>query len=169
MSSQRLNHSGSGRNWAYSKLSEILATNHTSVAQLSNRLRAKGISFDRKTLYRLASAAPLLSISTPVLKAVCEELQIGIGDVLGWEPPQPRLHRIDDATQERLSTLMAKSNENELSDSERAELERLGSEAERLSLENARILAAATKPKRGVTHCSTPPKLKVTPRRKVVP
>jgi DNA-binding Xre family transcriptional regulator len=132
-------------NSAYSKLPELLAQHHSSVADLYKRLSAKGISFDRKTLYRLASAKPLASISTPVLRAVCEEFLVGIGDILVWEPPQPKLHRIDERMQERLSILMAKNNEDELTDQERDEFQKLGAEAERLSLENARILAAAAR------------------------
>jgi hypothetical protein len=86
-----------------------------------------------------------LSVSTAVLRAVCEELRVGIGDVLVWERPQPKLHRIDPEIQDRLSLLMTKNNEDELTGEERKELETLGAEAERLSLENARILAAAAK------------------------
>lgn len=130
---------------AYSKLSELLAAHHSSVSDLYQRLKAKGLSFDRKTLYRLASPKPLASISTAVLRAVCEELRVGIGDVLVWDPPTPKLHRIDDATQERLSVLMQKNNEDELTEAEREEFEKLGTEAERLSLENAKILAVAKK------------------------
>jgi len=56
---------------------------------------------------------------------------------------KPELHRIDEKTQERLFFLMGKNNEGKLSDREARELAELGDYAEKLSLENARILAAA--------------------------
>lgn len=127
---------------AYSKLPEILAKQKFSVSELYQRLSAKGERFDKKTLYRLASPKPLNLISAPILKAVCDELNVEIGDVLGWEPPRLERHKIDQKKQERLSYLMAKNNEDALTPAERAEFERLGAEAERLSRENARMLAS---------------------------
>jgi len=158
---------------AYSNLPELLLRNHSSVADLYKRLSAKGAFFDRKTLYRLASSKPVLSVNTAVLKAVCEELRVGIGDVLVWELPQPKLHRIDQEMQDRLSLLMTKNNEGELTSRERKELEILGAEAERLSLENARILAAAVKgrntgklqPMSGARTASRPPRAKTAIRK----
>ncbi len=141
----------SDENAAYSNLPELLAQRKSSVAELYKRLSAKGMEFDRKTLYRLASRKPLASISAPVLKAVCVELKVGIGDILVWEAPQPKLHRIAESMQERLSMLMGKNNEGDLTEQERAEFQQLGEEAERLSLENARMLASIARSSRAAT------------------
>ena len=132
-----------GKRLAYSRLSGILTTHRYTVAELCKRLSEKGIPFDRKTVYRLAGFKPMQTINAPILGAVCEELKIGIGDVIAWEPSKPELHRIDEKTQERLSLLMGKSNEGQLTDAEARELAELGHYAEKLSLENARILADA--------------------------
>jgi DNA-binding Xre family transcriptional regulator len=129
------------RHLAYSRLSRILTAQQSTVADLCKKLSEKGILFDRKTVYRLAGFKPLQTINAPILGAVCEALNVGVGDVIGWEPSKPELHRIDDKTQERLSLLMGRSNEGELTDSEARELAELGNYAEKLSLENARILA----------------------------
>jgi hypothetical protein len=83
------------------------------------------------------------TINAPVLGAVCEELKIKVGNVIAWEPSKPELHRIDEKTQERLSFLMGRNNDGKLSDHEARELAELGYYAEKLSLENARILADA--------------------------
>jgi DNA-binding Xre family transcriptional regulator len=128
---------------AFSRLSSILTAHRITVADLCKRLSENGISFDRKTVYRLASFKPLQTINAPVLGAICRELNVGVGDVIAWEPPKPELHRIGHKMQERLSVLMAKNNEGKLSDAEAAELAELGNFAEKLSLENARILADA--------------------------
>jgi len=132
------------RRLAYSRLSRILTTHRFTVADLCKKLTAKGVSFDRKTVYRLAGFRPMQTINAPVLGAVCEELNIGVADVIAWEPSKPELHRIDEKTQQRLSFLMGKSNEGQLSDAEATELAELGDHAEKLSLENARILADAS-------------------------
>jgi DNA-binding Xre family transcriptional regulator len=130
-----------GRHLAYSRLSRILATQRFTVADLCKRLSQKGIPFDRKTVYRLAGFKPMQTINAPILGAVCEELNIGVGDIIAWEPSKPELLRIDEKTQERLSYLMAGNNEGPLTADEARELAELGDYAEKLSLENARILA----------------------------
>jgi hypothetical protein len=133
----------SGKRLAYSHLSQILTTHRFTVADLCKRLTEKGVSFDRKTVYRLASFKPLQTINAPILGAVCDELNIGVEEVIAWEPSKPELHRIDDKTQQRLSFLMARNNEGKLTAAEARELADLGNYAEKLSLENARILADA--------------------------
>jgi DNA-binding Xre family transcriptional regulator len=106
-------------------------------------LSQKGIPFDRKTLYRLAGFKPMQTINAPILRAVCEELNVGVGDIIAWEPSKPELHHIDEKTQQRLSFLMDRNNEGQLTDDEASELAALGEYAEKLSLENAWILADA--------------------------
>ncbi len=131
------------RRLAYSRLSRILTAHRFTVADLCKRLADKGVPFDRKTIYRLAGFKPMQTINAPILGAVCEELNVGVGEVIAWEPSRPELHRIDEKTQERLSFLMGKSNEGQLTSSEAREFATLGDYAEKLSLENARILADA--------------------------
>jgi DNA-binding Xre family transcriptional regulator len=131
------------RHLAYSRLSKILATHRFTVADLCKRLRQKGVPFDRKTVYRLAGFKPMQTINASILGAVCAELEIGIGDLIAWEPSKPELHRIDEKTQKRLTVLMGRSNEGQLTDREARDLAELGDYAEKLSLENARILANA--------------------------
>jgi len=130
-----------GKHLAYSRLSRILTTHRFTVADLCKRLSEKGVPFDRKTVYRLAGFKPMQTINAPILGAVCQELNVGVGDVIAWEPSKPELHRIDEKTQERLSFLMGRNNEGQLTDREARELAELGDYAEKLSLENARILA----------------------------
>ena len=128
--------------YAYSTLPELLAKARLTVAEVHQRLLRRGFKFDKKTLYRLASHEPLQTINAPVVGAVCEEFKIGLDDLLTWEQPKPKLHRIDAKTQARLDELMTKNTEGALTAAERKELTNLGETVERLSLENARMLAA---------------------------
>jgi DNA-binding Xre family transcriptional regulator len=158
------------RRLAYSRLSRILATHRFTVADLCKRLTEKGVQFDRKTVYRLAGFRPMQTINAPVLGAVCEELKINVGDVISWEPSKPELHRIDEKTQERLSFLMGRNNEGKLSGPEARELAELGHYAEKLSLENARILAdAAAAAKRRDPHAHRKTPATATPRNRQQP
>lgn len=131
----------SGKAAAYSRLPEILSERQFTVTDLLKRLTGKGAAFDKKTLYRLASHQPLQSISLSVMRALCEELKVGLDDVISWDPPRPQLQRLDEKTQERLNELMDKNTEGALTAAEKRELEKLGAYAERLSLENAKTLA----------------------------
>jgi hypothetical protein len=54
----------------------------------------------------------------------------------------PKIRRINAKTQGRLDQLMAKSNEGQISKAEQIELEAVAGDLERLSIENAMILAA---------------------------
>jgi DNA-binding Xre family transcriptional regulator len=145
------------RRLAYSRLSGILTTHRFTVADLCKRLSAKGVLFDRKTIYRLAGFKPMQTINAPVLGAVCEELNVGVGDVIAWEPSKPELHRIDEKTEKRLSLLMGKNNEGKLTAAEARELAELGDYAEKLSLENARILADAAAAAKRQNHAKATP------------
>jgi len=131
-----------GKTVAYSRLPSILAEHRWTVAEFIKKLGANGVALDKKTVYRLASPKPIETINARVLGAVCAELKIGIGEIITWQQPKPELHRIDEKTQARLSWLMSKNNEGRLNPGEARELAELGAYAEKLSLENARILAA---------------------------
>ncbi len=147
---ERYSEDMNGTACAYSRLPEVLTERHSTVADLLKRLTKKGATFDKKTLYRLASHQPIHSLTIPVVKAVCDELKLGLNELISWDPPQVQLHRIDDKMQARLSALMVKNNEGSLTSDEKRELEDLGAQAERLSLANARILAGIRTGKRPV-------------------
>lgn len=112
-----------------------------SVAELYKRLESGGQHFDRKSVYRLASDAPLQTLNMPLVGAVCEELQVELQHLISLAPPFPKMARMEAVTQDRLDELMGRNTEGKLTVKERRELERLLAEAERLSLENARLLA----------------------------
>lgn len=133
--------------YAYSALPQLLSERRLTVADMHKRLLERGFRFDKKTLYRLISSAPLHRIDTPVMGAICKEFKVGLNDLLVWEPVKPKLHRIDAGTQERLDFLMEKNNEGTLNAAERRELLKLGEMVERLSLENARLVASQAKVK----------------------
>jgi hypothetical protein len=126
--------------YAYSTFPDLLAELRLTVTEAHQRLVARGFKFDRKTLYRLASHEPIQTISAPLIGAVCDEFKIGLDDLLVWQPPTPKLHRIDEKMQARLDTLMAKNNAGTMTALERKELAALGDKVERLSLENAKLL-----------------------------
>lgn len=128
--------------YAYSTFPDFLAKHHLTVSEAYQRLLRRGFKFDKKTLYRLASREPIQTISTPIVGAVCEEFNIGLNELLTWERPKPKLHRIDPKTQARLDELMAKNTEGSLTAAEKKELASVGETVERLSLDNARMLAA---------------------------
>lgn len=131
--------------YAYSIFPQLLNRKRLTVANVHKRLLARGFRFNKKTLYRLTSPEPLLRINTPVMGAICKEFKVGLDDLLVWEPVKPKLHRIDPRTQERLDLLMEKNNDGTITEAERKELLKLGEMAERLSLENARLLANQVK------------------------
>lgn len=133
--------------YAYSTFPDLLAQKQLTVTDVHERLLARGLKFDKKTLYRLASHKPLQTISASVVGAVCEEFAIGLGELLVWERPSPKLHKIDAATQARLDELMGKNNEGSITVAERKELSTLGEMVERLSLENARLLSRHAGPR----------------------
>jgi DNA-binding Xre family transcriptional regulator len=126
---------------AYSALPEMLRQRRLSVADIYRRLQSQGLKFDKKTLYRLASPEPMQTINIPVIGALCRELNVALGDLISFTPRQPKLHRIDEKTQKRLDELMTRNTEGKLTARERKELEELGEAVERLSFENAQLLA----------------------------
>jgi DNA-binding Xre family transcriptional regulator len=119
----------------------MLRQRRLSVADIYRKLQSKGLKFDKKTLYRLASPEPMQTINVPVIGALCRELNIGLSDLISFTPRQPKLHRIDEKTQKRLDDLMTRNTEGKLTARERKELEQLGARVERLSFENAQLLA----------------------------
>jgi len=136
--------------YAYSTLPEILVKERLTVADVYARLRTSGFKCDKKTLYRLASRKPIQSINAPIIKALCMELKTDLGKLLVWDPPKLKLHRIDEKTQGRLDYLMGKNTEGTLVKREREELEELAERVERLSFENAQMLAGSAARKKRI-------------------
>jgi hypothetical protein len=134
--------------YAYSTFPDLLTKMRLTVADVHKRLIKRGFRFDKKTLYRLASPAPLHRIDAPVMGAICAEFKVSLDDLLVWEPVKPKLHRIDAGMQERLDALLEKNNEGTITAAEKKELEELGETVEHLSLENARMLARHSKQQR---------------------
>ncbi len=128
----------------------FLARKQLTVADLMRRLQKDGSHFDKKTIYRLASDEPVRHLNLRAVAAIGHALELSDpGKLIVW-PTTSRLQRIDTATQGRLDELMDKNTEGTLNAAERRELDRLGQRVEKLSLENARLLAshgaAAKKP-----------------------
>jgi DNA-binding Xre family transcriptional regulator len=156
----------SGKTLAYSQLPKLLHEHRWTVADFIKKLTARGIALDKKSVYRLASPKPLQTINVRILGAVCDELKIGIADLITWQQPKPMLHRIDEKMQARLAVLMDKNNDGKLTPQEAKELAELGAQAERLSLENARILAEIATASRRAAARKGQPRAKSSPRRK---
>ena len=70
-----------------------------------------------------------------------DQLQVDLQHLISLAPPPPKMARMEAVTQDRLDELMGRNTEGKLTGKEHRELERLVEEAERLSLENARLLA----------------------------
>ncbi len=137
---------------AYSALPQMLSQRRLTVADIFRSLQSKGLKFDKKTLYRLASPEPMQTINIPVVGALCRELNVGLGELISFNPPRPKLQRINPKMQRRLDELMTRNTEGKLNARERKELEHLGHQAEQLSLENARLLARHNGNSRSGTH-----------------
>jgi hypothetical protein len=127
----------------YPLVGQILSERNWTAADLIKHLEAKGYNFDRKTIYRVTQARPMYRIDARILRALCETLLVDLGEVISLQ--MPKLQKLDDAADKRLTALMDKNTEGDLNESEKEELQTLGSLAQRLSLENARILAAHRK------------------------
>jgi hypothetical protein len=86
----------------------------------------------RLNLFALTAIGRVLKLNDP-------------GKLIVWSTAPslpPRLQRIDAAAQARLDELMDKNTDGALTVAERRELDKLGRLAEKLSLENARLLAS---------------------------
>ena len=130
----------------YPLVGQILAERNWSVPDLIKRLESRGYRFDRKTVYRLKNLKPLHQINAKLVSALCEIFDLPLDQVIALQPP--KLRRLDDAADKRLTELMDRNTEGELSESEKEELEQLGSLAQALSIQNARTLVAYRKANR---------------------
>ncbi len=138
-----------------SAVPKFLARQRLTVADLVRRMEDSGFRFDKKTIYRLASDAPMRNLNMPVVAAIGRVLKLSDpGKLIDWSTSlgQPsRLQRIDADTQARLDELMGKNTEGTLDTAERRELGKLGRLVEKLSLENARLLASHGSTSNGAT------------------
>ncbi len=138
-----------------SAVPKFLARQRLTVADLVRRMEDSGFRFDKKTIYRLASDAPVRNLNLPVVAAIGRVLKLSDpGKLIDWSSSlgQPsRLQRIDADTQGRLDELMGKNTEGTLDAAERRELGKLGRLVEKLSLENARLLASHGSTSNGAT------------------
>ena len=129
-----------------SAVPKFLARQRLTVADLVRLMEDGGFHVDKKTIYRLASDAPVRNLNLPVMAAIGRVLKVSDpGKLIDWstasgQPPQ--LKRIEANTQARLDELMGKNTEGTLDAAERRELDRLGRLVEKLSLENARLPAS---------------------------
>lgn len=130
----------------YPLVGQILAERNWSVPDLIKQLESRGYRFDRKTVYRLKNLKPLHQINAKLVSALCEIFDLPLDQVIALQPP--KLRRLDDAADKRLTELMDRNTEGELSEAEREELEQLGSLAQALSIQNARTLVAYRKANR---------------------
>jgi hypothetical protein len=130
----------------YPLVGQILADRNWSVTDLIKQLDARGYRFDRKTIYRVKDLKPLRHINARLVSAICEIFELPLDQVIALQPP--KLRRLDDAADRRLTELMDKNTEGELSAAEKEGLEQLGSLAQALSIQNARTLVAYRKANR---------------------
>jgi hypothetical protein len=127
----------------YPLVGQILAERNWSVPDLIKQLESRGYRFDRKTVYRVKDLKPLHQINAKLVSALCEIFDLPLDQVIALQPP--KLRRLDDVADKRLTELMDKNTEGELTEAEKEELEQLGSLAQALSIQNARTLVAYRK------------------------
>ncbi|WP_367874843.1 helix-turn-helix domain-containing protein [Luteolibacter sp. Populi] len=130
---------------AYSGLGPILADRDMSVRDLGEMLESRGTPVGKNTLYRLIKQEPIDRIDLQILGALRDALGVSLDELLIFETPANTLRQIPAAKQRRLHELMARNSDGKLTKEERAEFLKLGREAEKLTLANARQLAAQRK------------------------
>ena len=127
---------------AYSRLKRVLEEKNMSVPELHRRMRQQGMRINLKSLYRLSNdRQPLQRLDLRVAGAICEVFALPLSDLISFEAPRKKLRRLAARKQQRLDTLMDKSNGGTLTSAERQELRALVREAEEITLHNARQLA----------------------------
>jgi DNA-binding Xre family transcriptional regulator len=128
---------------AYSHLKALLERQGLTTADLVRRVSEQGDRINAKSLYRLADPEePLEKVDMRVIAAVCQALDVGIGDLLTFDEPEI-IESYPSEKQSRMDTLMARVHgaSPALSGPERTELQTLVEEAETVARGNARRLA----------------------------
>ncbi len=128
---------------AYSHLKGLLERQGLTTADLVRRVSEQGDRVNAKSLYRLADPEePLEKVDMRVIAAVCQALDVGIGDLLTFDEPEI-IERYAPEKQTRMDALMGRVHGAgpALSGAERSELQALVEEAEAVARGNARRLA----------------------------
>jgi DNA-binding Xre family transcriptional regulator len=125
---------------ASSNLRVVLAEKNLSVLDLHKTLQARGFSVNVKSLYRLADAAPLAKVDLRIVNAICQALELELGELIQLQKSTAGLQRLDAALQTRMDALLERNNEGDLTEAEREALTGLVEEAQRISLHNGRVL-----------------------------
>lgn len=127
---------------AYSRLKSVLEQNGFSTADLVRKIVDQGDRVNPKSVYRLTDPEePLEKVDMRVISAVCQALNMGIGDILTFETPEI-IEQFAPMRQERMDNLLARVGVHEtLSQQEISELHILVNEAEEIARGNARRLA----------------------------
>ena len=118
----------------------ILADKNLAVVDLHKSLKAAGFAVNIKRLYRLIEPRPIRNIDLNVAGAICEELQIGIEDLIQFEKPEIELERLDLPLQYRLDELRSLNNQGRLDERDRVAFDELCKRAHANTLRNASIL-----------------------------
>jgi DNA-binding Xre family transcriptional regulator len=130
---------------AYSRLKSVLDAKGLTAADLVRRIADQGDRVNAKSVYRLADPAETLEkVDMRVIAAICQALDIGIGDILTFEEPTI-IEQFSPAKQARMDQLLARhqsSGAEPLTSDELTELRSLVDEAETIARSNARRLAS---------------------------
>jgi DNA-binding Xre family transcriptional regulator len=113
---------------AFSRLKSVLDRQGLSTADLIRRVQEQGDRINAKSIYRLADPEePLEKVDMRVVGAVCQALEIGIGDLLTFDEPTI-IEEFAPTKQARMDVLMHRHHEGAdqgLSAPELAELQEL--------------------------------------------
>ena len=127
-------------NPAWSTLRTLLAEKNLTVADLHEKLREQGFDVNKKSLYRLTTSHPVQKIDTAIARAICEALDVGLGDLIQFQRPRFELQHLDPRSEKELARLMDKNNEGELTEKERARFHTLLDEVQKITLYNSKML-----------------------------
>lgn len=128
----------------YSQLKRVLDDRKMTVPELQRRIERAGLRVDRKSLYRLSrEATPLERLDLRVAGAICQVCGVTLSELVAFADENKKIARLGTAKQRRLDELMDRNNDGRLTSAERSELRLLVDEAQRITVDNARVLAAA--------------------------
>lgn len=129
---------------AFSRLKSVLESKGLTAADLVRRIVDQGDRINAKSVYRLADPEETLEkVDMRVIAAICQALDVEIGDILTFEEPTI-IEQFNPEKQTRMDDLMARhqgGQEDPLNVEELAELRKLVDEAEAIARGNARRLA----------------------------
>jgi hypothetical protein len=129
------------RDFAWSNLGILLAERNMSVLSLRKNLRAKGVRVNLKGLNRLVSSKPLRKIDMRIVGRVCSILDVGLESLIRFSKPVYQLAKIDPDDQARITLLLDRRNQGISTEEEDAELTELIEGSQKVSLQNAKVLA----------------------------